>query len=368
MQYKIPLFKVYMPEGLSVDHILHSGFIGQGKYVDEFEERFARKYDLPTCGVVSLNSCTSAIHLALMLIGINKADEVVTTPYTSIATNVSLGEAKLVWYDVDPTTGLATLDSIKKVVTEKTKVVILVHLFGTKTKDLDSILYYCHKKGIRVIEDAAQALGCAVNNSYTNKNSDYIAYSFQAIKHMTTIDGGMLYCRNVKDAARGRLLCWFGYDRTIGFDSRYVGQDVKELGKKIHMTDVNAYIGIKSLETIDDVINAHRHNASLYETALKNSAYCKPCHLVKSGSSFWVYPILMEKDRDRFIEYCKENGVQVSIVHGRLDILTCFKDSRVALPNLDSLMQRIVCLPCGWWLKKQDIEYVINLLKDWEDK
>jgi perosamine synthetase len=366
MNWKTPLFKVNIAPGLSVDHLLHSGFIGQGKIVDEFEEKFALKYNIPCDKVVSLNSCTSAIGLALKLIGVKKGDEVATTPYTSIATNVSLGDATLVWYDVDETTGLATLDNIKKVIGDKTKVLILVHLFGTKTKDLSLILDYCQQRGIRVIEDAAQSLGSAVNNQYISHNSDFIAFSFQAIKHLTTIDGGMLCCRNGHDANRGRLLRWFGFDRTKDFDSRCLGQDVQELGAKIHMTDVNAYIGIKSLETIDEIIHIHRRNAAMYEKALMNMKACKPCHLVDSGSSFWTYPILIENDRDGFIEYLKQEGIQASVVHPRLDKLSCFKGSLAPLPKMDSLMERIACIPCGWWLQDADTEHVISLINNWE--
>jgi len=367
MGWKIPLFKVNIPQGLSLDHILHSGFIGQGKLVDEFEEKFASKYGMPSGTVVSLNSCTSAIGLALKLIGLKKEDEVATTPYTSIATNVSLGEAKLVWYDVDRITGLATLDNLKKVITDKTRVVILVHLFGTKTKDLDSILDYCQKRYIRVIEDAAQALGSAVNKQYLNKNSDFVAFSFQAIKHLTTIDGGMLYCRKNEDAQRGKLLRWFGFDRTKDFSSRCLCQDVKELGAKIHMTDINAYIGIKSLETIDAIISAHRFNAGIYEEALRNDKSCVSCHLAESGSSFWVYPVLVQ-NRDKFIEYLNDNGVQTSIVHPRLDKLSCFRKSSVTLPNLNFLMENITCLPCGWWVREKDIEYILGVIKKGEKK
>jgi perosamine synthetase len=367
MNWKIPLFKVNIAQGLSVDHLLHCGFIGQGKYVDEFEEKFASKFDIPSNKVVSLNSCTSAIGLALKLIGVKKGDEVATTPYTSIATNVSLGDANLVWYDVDETTGLATLENIKKVIRDKTKVLIIVHLFGTKTKDLSLILDYCQQKGIRVIEDAAQALGSTIKNQYISQYSDYVAFSFQAIKHLTTIDGGMLFCRDSQDVQRGKLLRWFGFDRTKDFDSRCLGQDVQELGTKIHMTDINAYIGINGLEAIDEIIYIHRRNAAMYEKALKNMRLCRPSHLIESGSSFWTYPILIEHDRDGFIEYLKKEGVQASVVHPRLDKLSCFKESLVPLPNMDALMERIVCIPCGWWLQNEDTEHVISLIKYWED-
>jgi dTDP-4-amino-4,6-dideoxygalactose transaminase len=351
-----------MPTAVSVDHILHSGFIGQGEYVDEFENKFALKFDISPEKVVSLNSCTSAIQLALRLIGLDEEDEIVTTPYTMIATNTNFGKSKLVWYDVNPISGLADLENIKKVITKKTKAVIVVHIAGTMTNDLELILDYCHNRGIIVIEDAAQSLGAKFNNQYISEKSDFVTFSFQAIKHLTTIDGGMLYCRNMEDAQRGKKLRWFGYDRTYDHQSRSK-QDITEIGYKIHMTDVNAYIGIKGLESIDGIIKQHQNNAKLYQDALKDT--CRTCHTFESGSSFWTYPVHVVGNRDELINRFNLNGVQTSIVHNRLDTMTCFKQYVTELPNLDYFMERILHLPCGWWVSERDIQNITSLIREW---
>ena len=357
----IPLFKVNMPKAISVDELLHSGFIGQGKYVDEFEVKFAHHFNLEPDKIVTVNSCTSAIQLALELEGITNGDDVITTPYTCLATNTDIMRrgANIIWYDVDSITGLAILENIKKVITHNTKIVILAHISGTITSDLEKILSFCHERGIKVIEDAAQSLGSLFDGSYIYSDSDYVCFSFQAIKHLTTIDGGMLCCGDFEKAKRGKLLRWFGFDRTNSSDFR-CAQDVIRLGMKIHMTDINAFIGIESLKTIDSIINAHINNAIIYEEYFKDASGIDISHKVSSGSSFWVYPILVEKNRDELKKYLEENGIHTSLVQNRLDKMTCFDRSFKILPNLSSFMKRILHIPCGWWVSQKEINYIAN--------
>jgi len=360
---KIPLFKVNMPKGICVDEILQSGFIGQGKYVDEFEIKFSNHFKLDLDKIVSVNSCTSAIQLGLELEGVSIGDDVVTTPYTCLATNTDILRrgAKLVWYDIDPVTGLATLENIKNAITPKTKVVIITHISGAITSDLEKILSLCHEKGIKVIEDAAQSLGSKFNDKYISDSSDYITFSFQAIKHLTTIDGGILYCGNYENAKEGKLLRWFGFDRTISSDFR-CEQDVKKIGMKIHMTDVNAYIGIESLKMIDNIISAHIKNAKIYEELFESIKGIRISHKVSSNSSFWVYPILVEKNRDGLKKYLEENGIHASLVQNRLDKMTCFDRFLKPLPNLSYFMRRILHIPCGWWVTEEEINYIVDVI------
>ena len=366
---KIPLFKVNMPKGISVDSLLHSGFIGQGDYVDDFENKFAQHFKLDIDKIVSLNSCTSAIELALELENVSEGDDIVTTPYTCLATNVHIvrKKANIVWYDIDRISGLAKLENIKKVITEKTKIVIVTHISGSITEELEEILMFCHQKGIKVIEDAAQSLGSKFHGKYMSEDSDYVAFSFQAIKHLTTIDGGILYCKDYEKAKEGKLLRWFGFDRTISSDFR-CAQDVKKVGMKIHMTDINAFIGIESLKTIDDIVNKHIENAKKYEKMLSLIDGISVSHQIKSGSSFWVYPILVENNRDGLKKYLEQNGIHSSLVQNRLDRMSCFEQFFKSMPNLSYFMKRILHIPCGWWVTNEDIEYIVKTIKEYIDK
>ncbi len=360
----ISLFKVNIPKNISVDKILHSNFIGQGKYVDIFEEKFANHFGMDGKNILSLNSCTSAIALALILSNVKYGDDIVTSPYTCLATNSEIKRmgANVVWYDIDKKTGLASLEEIKKAITKRTKVVIIAHLSGMICGELKEILNYCHSYNIKVIEDAAQSLGAKYKEKYFCEKSDFICYSFQAIKQLTTIDGGMLYCKKVKDVKRGKLLRWFGLDRTLSSEFR-CSQNIEEIGMKIHMTDIPAYIGIKSLNTIDKIIKTHIKNAKLYEKLFKTLDEITVCHSSETGSSFWVYPIQVE-NRNGLKEFLFKNKIDSSLVQNRLDDKICFKDSYKELPNLEYFIKRILHIPCGWWVSKKEIYYIFDKISE----
>lgn len=359
------MFKVNIPKGLSIDNLLHSGFIGQGKYVDIFEKKFAEHFELDSDKVISVNSCTSAIQLGLELEGISIDDDIVTPAYTCLATNSDILRrgANIIWYDVNKITGLSKLNDIKKVITPNTKIVIIAHLSGTITDDLEKILDFCHLNNIKVIEDSAQSLGAKFNDRYVNSKFDYVAFSFQAIKHLTTIDGGILYCNDSSMAKEAKLLRWFGFDRKSSSDFRCT-QNVKKIGMKIHMTDIPAYIGIKSLDTIDEIIDKHIKNANIYYKEFERLDGIIPAHSINSGSSFWVFPIIVENDRDGLKKYLSDHNIHSSLVQNRLDKMTCFEKSLKLLPQLDYFMDRILHIPCGWWLKDKDIYNISKIIKE----
>ena len=360
----ISLFKVNMPTVDRLHDILHSGFIGQGKYVNEFETKFAEKFSINKNNILSVNSCTSAIQLALDLCDLKKGDKIATTPYTCLATNSDIlrRDLDLIWYDIDKKTGLANYEEIKKILTPEVKIVIITHLSGTITRDFDLIIEECHKRDIVVIEDAAQSLGSKYNGNYIHPLSDYVCFSFQAIKHLTTIDGGMLYSNDSDKICRGKKLRWFGFDRELSSDFR-CKQNINELGRKIHMTDLNAYIGIESLKIIDSIINKHKNNAKIYESLLKDIKEIEICHGAKSDSSFWVYPILVKNNRNELKDFLEEKHIHTSLIQNRLDDKTCFKKYHKNLLNLEYFINKILHIPCGWWISETDIEFIVDNIR-----
>lgn len=203
MQDIIPLFKVHMPRSVEEPLIetLFSGFIGQGPKVDEFESKLNEYFD--NQHVVTVNAGTSALQLALRLANIGPGDEVISTPMTCTASNMPIlaAGAKIVWADVDPISGLISTDSIKSKITNKTKAIIMVH-FGGIPCDIDGINALAKNYGIKTIEDAAHAFGSEYRNQKIGNHSDFVMFSLQAIKHITTVDGGLLLCKSKKDYDR----------------------------------------------------------------------------------------------------------------------------------------------------------------------
>src|SRR3989338_2880247 len=187
----IPLFKVFMPESIMapLKETLLSGYIGQGAKVDEFEAKMAGWLGCER--ILTLNSCTSALQLALRLANVGFGDEVLSTSMTCTATNVpvmAMG-ARIVWVDIDPRTGNLDPRAIEKKIGKKTKAILAVH-WGGYPCDLDEIHAVAKKHNLKVIEDAAHALGSVYKGKKIGNHSDFVCFSFQAIKHMTTVDGG----------------------------------------------------------------------------------------------------------------------------------------------------------------------------------
>ena len=312
MEEKV-LFKVHMPQSVDAPllEVLHSGFIGQGKKVDEFESKLADYFG--NKNVLSLNSGTSGLHLALRLANVGYGDEVISTAMTCTATNMPIlaAGAKIVWADVDPITGLIDPDDIEKKITSKTKAIMMVH-FGGIPCDVDKINSIAKKYSLKTIEDAAHAFGAEFKEEKIGNHSDFVMFSLQAIKHMTTVDGGLLLCKNREDYNRGKLLRWYGIDREQKRKDFRCEEDVIEYGYKYHMNDIAATIGIEQLKYIDDIVEKHIDNQKFYDQKLKG---IKGVGLIpknnKLKSSSWLYTIHID-ERDLFIEWMSERKVMVS--------------------------------------------------------
>ena len=180
-----------------IGNLFRGGFISSGKKSDEFEKKFAKTFNLKNCTAV--NSGTSSLHLALRCLNIRSSDEVILPPQTFIATGLAVlyCNAIPVFADVQKNTGNICPLSIKKKITNRTKAIILVH-WGGYPCDLDEIKLIAKKRKIPIIEDAAHALGATYKGAPIGSISDFTCFSFQAKKHLTTGDGGMLVCKKKK--------------------------------------------------------------------------------------------------------------------------------------------------------------------------
>jgi len=366
----IPLFKVHIPE--SVDkpllEVLHSGYVGQGIKVDKLEEALASWVD--NKNVLTVNSGTSALHLALKLAGIGFGDEVISTPQTCSATNmpiVSCG-ADIVWADVDPKTGNMDPETIEPLITSKTKAIMIVD-FGGYPCDLDEINVIAGKHGLKVIEDAAHAFGASYKGRKIGSISDYTEFSFQAIKYLTTVDGGCLTCKSEEDYRRGKLLRWYGIDRESPRTDMRCEEDIKEAGTKWHMNDVCAIIGIEQLKYIKEILFKTWQNANFYNLGFekRNIKRCKPLQYKKDRlSSYWLY-ILLADNRDGFRKFMADKDIQTSMVHSRNDTHSCFKRFNTRqLPGVDDFCLRQCSIPVGWWVTPEDRQKIMDAIEEFD--
>lgn len=355
----IPLFKPFISNECysSLENILQEGDLTEGGYSDRFENEFS-KY-IGNKNVALTNSGTSALHLAGILAGVKPGDEVITTAMTCMATNepfFNMG-AKLVFADVDITTGNICPQSIRSKVTNKTKAIVVVHWAGQPV-DLEAIHCIAKQFNLIVIEDAAHALGSEYNGVKIGNHSDFVCFSFQAIKHLTCGDGGALACKLEKDVIRARKIRWFGLDRKFNGNSRW-DQDIPESGYKYHMNNINASIGLNNLRHIDLIINRHIRHRELYDLKIINSKVVKMRKPSNTISSSWIYSLLVD-DRSDFISYLNKRGISCDRVHVRNDQYSVFGGLDKSLSSLNKFDLNLVNIPVGWWLAKKELESIIE--------
>lgn len=369
VQKFIPLFAVHVPKEVDIPllDVLHSGYIGQGVKVDEFEQILSKYFG--TRNILTLNTGTSALHLAYRLAGVSsKDDEVITTPMTCAATNLPIlaNNGKIVWADIHPQTGLIDPLDVERKITSRTKAIVCVDWGGTPC-DLDALMALGEKYHVKIIEDAAHGFGATYKNRKVGTLADFTIFSLQAIKHITTVDGGLLMCKSTEDYRRGKLLRWYGIDRETDRKDSRIEEDIADWGYKFHMNDVAATIGIVQMQFIDKILEQHRDNAKYYQQMLPTDTFRSHIDGLRyaCNSAFWLYTVTMptHEMRDEFVEYMKQNNVQVSRVHARNDTHSVFKDFKCNLPNVTRYNDRMVCIPVNWKITKEEREYIVDLCK-----
>jgi dTDP-4-amino-4,6-dideoxygalactose transaminase len=373
----IPLFKVFMADSAAeaTGQVLKSGYIGQGPKVDEFEKLLSGYLQTPYVNTV--NSGTSGLHLILHMLKDQRMvgspevrDEVLTTPLTCTATNFPIlaQDLKLKWVDLDPNTCNVDMQDLRRKISPRTLAIMVVH-WGGYPCDL-SELYDIQTQCSRmygfippVIEDCAHAFGATYKGKPLGSHGNYCMFSFQAIKHLTTGDGGMITCPSDQEHKRAKLLRWYGLDRTSSADFR-CEQNIQEWGYKFHMNDIAATIGIENFKEIDWILGQHRQNAQFLRNSLMffNGVTCMESKDDRSSSD-WVFTILVDR-RDDFMKKMKDKGIGVSRVHDRNDKHSCLKEFRCPLPTTDLVCSRMCCIPCGWWMTPEDLDYVVDSIKE----
>ena len=346
-------------EGLA--EVLRSRWIGQGPKVDALEKKFADLTRSPHA--VALNSCTSALHLSLILSDVQEGDEVITTPLTCSATNIPIlyRRAKAVFADIKEETLNIDPESILSKVTKKTKAIMAVH-WGGEPCDLTDIHRIAQKHHLLVIEDAAHAIGASYQGKPIGSISDFTCFSFQAIKQITSGDGGMLSLLGATHAERAKLLRWFGLDRACKGDI-YEKHHVTELGYKYHMNDIAATMVSIQLDDLAKVNERRRQIANRYRAEL---AKVPGLTLLKREtdreSAHWLFTVLA-KDRDSFMKKLSSEEIENSLVHIRCDVIPLFGGTRQALPVMNRLENEYVSIPLHNHLTDEEVDHVIRVIQ-----
>ena len=364
---KIVLFHPFVPKKAKeyVNEVLNTRWIGQGPKVEQFENNFQSKF-ANSHNCLAVGSGTDALHLAYILAGIGEGDEVIAPLFTCTATNIPLLylNAKIRFADIDPNTLNINTEHVKELVNEKTKAIVCVH-YGGLPCDMEGLLKIANQYNIPIIQDSAHALGSRYRNFNISDLTDFSCFSFQAIKTITTGDGGMLVIKDKDHYEKAKRLRWFGIDR----EKKQKGiweNDIIEIGYKYQMTDISAAMGISGLEDFDRQLSYKRELFYYYKKCLKDVSDIQFIDNDDSNyyHSAWLCTILVD-DRQGLQNKLAENNIESGQVHYRNDRYEIFsKFSEKNFPNMDNLEKKYLVLPMHPKLKKQDIDRIIAVIKN----
>lgn len=360
----IPIFHPYRGANKEIlkelKNTLDSRWWGQGPKVDlvekEFGKRFGYKYPL------FVNSGTSALELAYHMIGLKKGDEVIVPVLNCTAGQTGLLRrgVKIIFADIDTQLNIDWCDLEHKI-TKKTKAIIVVYLGGVLVNE--EVFKVARKHKIPVIVDAAQ------HHSPVELSGDYVAYSFQAIKHITTGDGGMLCLKNKKNYKRAKLLRWFGINREQkakkgwqAWQRRQMTFDIEEAGYKMQPTDIDASFMLVMLKHLDKIIEYRKGLVKEYMKQLEN---VKGVMNFITGGSYWLFGIVCE-DRDRLAEYLKNSSIECNLVHLRNDIFKIFGGERKKdLTIMNWFEDKYLYLPLNTEISIKDVKFVCKKIREY---
>jgi len=344
--------------------VLDSTFISAGKMADLFENMLAERLEISK--PVSVNSGTSALHLALAVAGVGPGDEVILPAQTFIATGfviLMLG-AKPIFADIQLHTGNIDPASIRNKITEKTKAIIPVHWAGYPC-DLDEINLIAKEHNLIVIEDAAHALGAIYKSKPIGSISDFTCFSFQAIKHITSGDGGAICSLNDFNYYQLKRRRWFDIDRDNSKPD-ILGEriyDAENVGYKYHMNDLAAAIAIGNLENFSETQKRIEYISNYYSNELSNVTGVSLLNYNKDRkSAFWLFTILVE-ERINFIKALKDKNIPSSVVHLRIDKNSVFGGVKEDLVNQKIFDEKQVSIPIHASLTDEDINQIIDVIK-----
>ncbi len=346
---------------------IDSGWISsEGPFVKEFEKKICafvgRKYG------IAVSNGTAALEIAIRAIGIEKGDEVIMPTFTIISCAMAVTKvgAVPVFVDSDLYTWNMNVDEIECKITEKTKAILVVHLYGLPAK-LDRIMELAEKYNLKIIEDAAEMLGQQYKGRFCGSFGDISTFSFYPNKHVTTGEGGMIVVDDAELAERCRMF------RNLCFqqDVRYVHD---EIGYNYRFTNLQAAVGLAQIERLEEFVSRKRAMGKYYTENLQDvSGLMLPLQTTEYADNiYWVYGLVLEQhisiDNKRMQNLLKEKGI------GARTFFWCMHEQPVyqrngmfseeAYPNAEYLARKGFYIPSGLAITKMQMDKVIEAIKD----
>jgi perosamine synthetase len=362
----IDFFNTYVSPGATkqVADVLTSTFLSEGKITEQFEKQLCQTFNFKN--IVTLNSGTSALHLALDLLNIKEGDEVIIPAQTFIATGLAVlyCKAKPVFADINYEDGNLNIESVRSKITSKTKAIICVH-WGGYPCDMNGLKELIKNTNIKLIEDAAHALGSVYHGQMIGNISDITCFSFQAIKHLTTGDGGAITVNNPELYEKALRKKWFGIDRKNSSVSE-LGErvyDLKEIGYKYHLNNYAAALGLANLKDYNERLTKRKEIATFYKNELND---LKGLSLFKEEperiSAYWLFGFHVS-DRDELIRDLKKLNIPTSVVHQRIDKYSIFGGIDMSLINQTKFDKTQLHIPIHDAINLEIASYITAAIK-----
>ncbi|MBK7445615.1 MAG: DegT/DnrJ/EryC1/StrS family aminotransferase [Ignavibacteria bacterium] len=373
MEYKIPLFELNFDEAEenAALETIRSKWISTGPKTTEFENKFSSMLNVKHS--VALSNCTVALHLAMKILGIKNGDEVICPSLTFVATANSIRyvNAIPVFADVKSYDDL-TLDpeDIERKITAKTKAITVMH-YGGFACDMDSIMAIAKKYNLEVIEDACHGPLSEHKGRKLGTIGDIGCFSFFSNKNISTGEGGMLVTNNAEFYKRANLLRSHGmtslsYERSKGHSTSY---DVVDLGFNYRMDDIRSSIGIVQLDKIETDLKNRAEVRKFYIKELSEiSEIIIPFQDYSEFSSNYIFPVILKNStyekRDLVRNKLAEAGIQTSVHYPAVHKFSIYKDFYLEMPVTDYITDNLITLPMYANLKKDDVGYICENLKN----
>ncbi len=363
---KFPLAKPYIKqeEINAVVKVLKSGHLSLGPVYQEFEKAFAKK--IGTKYAVAVSSGTSGLHLAMIAAGIGVGDEVVTTPFSFVASGncILYVGAKPVFVDIDPVTYNLDPALIEQAITPKTKAILVVHIFG-QSADMKPIQQIAKKHKLKIMEDACESIGATYQGKKTGTFGESAVFAFYPNKQMTTGEGGMIVtnskkvaeqCKSLANQGRGANMQWL--------DHQYLGYNYR-------MDEMSAALGLVQLKRLDWMVKERQKIAAWYEAALRPFADFVDVPKTKKGNThtWFVYVVAIKNKRakrDGVIKGLSTRGVASKPYLPSIHLFDFYRRSLGfkpgSYPISESISDRTIALPFYIGLTKQDIALICKQL------
>lgn len=355
--------------------VFESNWIGKGNKVKEFEKEYSKHINSSIDNVLSTNCCSEGLFSSMKIFDIGQNDEVIipTISFVGAANAVCASGAKLVMCDVDKRTLNARAEDIEKKITNKTKAIILLH-YGGIPCEMDEIMALSKKYNIKVIEDCAAGVCSEYKGKALGTIGDMGMWSFDSMKILVCGDGAILHFNDINLKNKAEKLLYFGMEVKSGYENSVAQKwwefDVSCFGHRAIMNDMTAAVALEQLKKLPQFMKRRKEINDYYDDSLKNinwidlptpiESYCK--------TSYYFYHIQCQNDtRDKLAKYLRENNIYTTYRYFPLHRVKKYEIDDY-FPNADYAADNTLCLPIHQGLTNQDVEYIVNKIKEFDKK